>query len=459
VATRILIIEHKAAPCESSCVGLFHQQASCERWMWESFDPAALFHSNAQLVLACPVADTDKAVPFFHWLHENPIAVPVLAILPEFSDQELLRSVAAVTDDFVFRPLREQELNLRINRILGHESSADERIRSVLRDTSGLAQLVGNHPSFLQAVEKVPLFGGSDAPVLISGETGTGKELFAHAIHSLGARRSGPFIPLDCGALPEHLAENELFGHRRGAFTDAHTDQKGLAAMADGGTLFLDEVDALSLPNQAKLLRFLQEGTYRALGADHFMRSNARIIAATNRNLEECVRQGRFRSDLYFRLNVLRLHLPPLRERHGDVPVLARYFLENECNSKTERKMFSTRAMRKLEGHDWLGNVRELFNTIQRAFVHCPSRQIASIHISLPDGPAAQTESRAGSVKFRTAKQQVIEKFERTYLQELLARHQGNVTQAAREAGKERRALGRLAKKYGLGSRIVLEEN
>ena len=442
---------------ESSCLGLIHDPARCERWMWGNFDPAALFQSKAQLVVACPVPDTDKAAPFFCWLGKNPIAVPVLAILPESSDQDLLRYVSEVTDDFLFWPPREQELNLRIARILGEHPKSDEGIRPWTCQ-GRLSQLVGNHPSFLEAVEKVRLFGRSLAPVFISGETGTGKELFAHAIHSLGPRQSGPFIPVDCGALPEHLAENELFGHRRGAFTDAHTDQTGLAAMANGGTLFLDEVDALSLPNQAKLLRFLQEGTYRALGADYFTRSNARVIAASNRSIEDCVRQGRFRGDLYFRLNVLRLHLPPLRERGGDVALLARYFLENECNSKTERKLFSNCAIRKLQSHNWPGNVRELFNTVQRAFLHSLGRQITSAQISFLDGAPSECTTSIGNMKFRAAKQQVIEKFERTYLMELLARHQGNVTQAAREAGKERRALGRMAKKYGLGPRMFADE-
>lgn len=459
MATNIVIIEQAPALFESSFPGLLREQGHCERWLWESFDPAALLRSNAQLVLACPVPHTDRAAPFFNWLHRNPVAIPIMAILPEHSDEELLHSVSAVTDDFLFWPLREQELYLRIRKVLGQSSSANEDSKAALAAERGLAQLIGGHASFLRAVDKISFCARSGAPVFISGETGTGKELFAHAIHSVGPKRTGPFIPVDCGALPDHLAENELFGHRRGAFTDAHSDQRGLAAMADGGTLFLDEVDALSLPNQAKLLRFLQEGTYRPLGADQFVSSNARVIGATNRNIEQCVRQGQFRSDLYFRLNVLRLHLPALRERQGDVAVLARHFLQNDCNSKTERKAFSTCAMRKLEGHAWPGNVRELFNTVQRAFLHSPGRQITAAHISFMDDPGGPAESSTGPVKFRTAKQRAIENFERSYLQELLDRHEGNVTRAAREAGKERRALGRLAKKYGLGTQTPMGDN
>ena len=209
------------------------------------------------------------------------------------------------------------------------------------------------------------------------------KSYSPHAIHSLTNRRNGPFIPLDCGTLPEQLAENELFGHRRGAFTDAHADQKGLAGMADGGTLFLDEIDALSLVNQSKLLRFLQEGTYRSLGSDRFSSADVRVIAASNRSLEECIEQQQFRRDLYFRLNVLRLHLPPLRERHSDVSLLATRFLQEECAAgKSEQKFFSRLALRKLESHNWPGNVRELLNTVQRAFVSCPGAQIMPNHIA-----------------------------------------------------------------------------
>jgi DNA-binding NtrC family response regulator len=333
------------------------------------------------------------------------------------------------------------------------QSGSHSQISKLLEREMALSRLVGRDPAFLKTVERVPLFAASNAPVLITGETGTGKELFAHAIHSLTSRRNGPFIPLDCGTLPEQLAENELFGHRRGAFTDAHADQKGLAGMADGGTLFLDEIDALSLINQAKLLRFLQEGTYRSLGSDRFSSADVRVITATNGSLEECIEQRQFRRDLYFRLNVLRLHLPPLRERRNDVALLAAQFLQQECaTSKSEQKFFSRLALRKLESHDWPGNVRELLNTVQRAFVSCPGAQIMPHHICFSDEMYSSRKLNSPAESFRSAKQNAIEMFERAYIRELIARHQGNVTRAAREAGKERRAFGRLVKKYGFNN-------
>jgi DNA-binding NtrC family response regulator len=397
-----------------------------------------------------------KAISFFRWLRESPVRIPTLAILPEFPSHELL-AAAEVVDDLVFSPVRGKELEVRIQRLLQNQPRLSQEIETDLRKEMGLAKLVGRHPSILQAAQQAVLFAASNAPVLITGETGTGKELFAHAIHSLSKRKGGPFIPVDCGSLPEQLAENELFGHCLGAFTDAHKDQRGLAAMAEDGTLFLDEVDALSPANQAKLLRFLQEGTYRALGAERFSRSNARVIAASNRCIEDRVQQGQFRSDLYFRLNVLRLHLPLLRERHADVSLLARHFLENECAAERMRKSFSPAALRKLETHHWPGNARELFNAVQRATICCRRHLIMPEDIVLlNDVLSNEAAGEAGTVaneSFRCARRQAIEQFERDYVEQLMTRHSGNVTQAARDAGKERCSFGKLVKKYSLGPR------
>jgi len=451
-AARVLIIAHGTPSVASVVESFLPSGEGYQRRLWDNFVPETLLRSPVKLILVHASPSTDKVARFFQWLQQNPIHIPTVAILPESPDPASLRTITAVSDDFVFMPLREKELELRIERILGNQSATRGHAHDALQQQMGLSNLLGTHALFVRAVEKVPLFAASSAPVLITGESGTGKELFAHAIHSLSQRRSGPFIPVDCGSLPEQLTENELFGHCRGAFTDAHSEQKGLVGMANGGTLFLDEVDALSAPNQAKLLRFLQEGTYRQLGADSFSRSNARIIAATNRNIEECVEQRIFRADLYFRLNVLRLELPALRQRDGDVSLLARHFLESECSkAQAEGKFFAPSALRKLESYHWPGNARELLNTVQRAAVCAGGRQITAEDILLSTH-ANQAPPLTQGGTFKAAKQQTIEKFERNYVEELLARHRGNITQAAREAGKERRAFGRLIKKYRIGS-------
>jgi two-component system response regulator GlrR len=309
--------------------------------------------------------------------------------------------------------------------------------------------MIGTAPSFIRLREQIAHFAPTGATVLLTGETGTGKELCARAIHTLSPRQHGPFVPVDCGAVPEHLAESELFGHIRGAFTDAHRNHKGLASLAEGGTLFLDEIDALSLTTQSKLLRFIQESTYRPLGGECFIRANVRVIAASNCDLERMVAAKQFRSDLYFRLNVLRLVLPPLRERRSDVPLLAQHFLEQ----LTQRECWSVNllhpaSLQKLESYDWPGNVRELLNVLQRASVLAAGAPILPKHILFTTTPSSDDESCATS--FRAARSQAIETFERRYIGEMLQKHHGNITHAAREAGHDRRGFGRLAKKYHL---------
>jgi two-component system response regulator GlrR len=306
--------------------------------------------------------------------------------------------------------------------------------------------LIGDDPVFVRAMAQLPRMARSELPVTITGETGTGKELCARALHELSARRGKPFVTVDCGTVPDHLFENELFGHARGAYTDAHRDQGGLVAMGTGGTLFLDEIDALSLSAQGKLLRLIQERTYRPLGGDRFYDADVRIVVATNSDLEQCVRQRAFRSDLYFRLNVLRVRLPPLRERPDDVRTLATHFARDTTRGPSHTVAPST--LRKLAAYDWPGNVRELRSVIQRAAVLADGDRILPTHIELADG--GDDEGGAESSSFRTARAAAMAAFERRYVEDLLSRHAGNVTHAAREADKDRRAFGRLIKKHGI---------
>ena len=316
-----------------------------------------------------------------------------------------------------------------------------------------LAKLIGQEASFLAAIEKIPLVARVGSPVLILGETGTGKELCARAIHQLSPRGRSSFIPVDCGALPDTLVENELFGHVRGAFTDAHRDQRGLVGMAEGGTLFLDEIDSLAPSAQGKLLRLLQEGTYKPLGADQFLSADVRIVAATNVDLASLVKQKCFRTDLYFRLNVLRLTIPPLRERRGDIVLLARHFVGQVCDeANMPRKTLSPEAINVLQRGDWPGNVRELFNVIQSAVVFATEGTILPAHVSMLDDAGPRAVDEAGG--FREARARALEVFERTYVEQLLREHNGNVTRSARAAKKDRRAFGRLIKRYQIDRRV-----
>ena len=310
--------------------------------------------------------------------------------------------------------------------------------------------LIGKSPAFSAATRLLLRLAGCSVTVLLCGETGTGKELAARAIHYLGARRDEPFIPVNCGAIPDLLIESELFGHVRGAFTDAHNMQLGLVAQADTGTLFLDEVDALSLKAQIALLRFLQDGSFRPLGARRFENSRARIIAATNADLERLVQNGEFRSDLFFRLAIVPVHLPPLRERQGDVRLLAESFLGRlvEQHGGGPRHIDAD-SMRRLEGHTWRGNVRELANVIERGFLLADDDCVRIAPSALTGGDdSAQTPAMATS--FHLARAQALDEFERRFVCRALAESAGNVSLAARRSGKERRSFGRLLKKHGI---------
>jgi len=329
---------------------------------------------------------------------------------------------------------------------------SDIRIRT---DGAGIF-LIGESPVFLELLRSVDRVSRHDSTtVLIRGETGTGKELVARAIHYLGARRDAPFVPMNCGALPDQLAENELFGHRAGAFTGATDDAVGLLRRAHQGTLFLDEVDSLPAKTQVALLRFLQDGQFRPLGAAREEQVNVRIIAASNRNLEEEVRAGRFRADLYFRLNLIAVEVPPLRERAGDVRILTTHFLK-ECARRYHLpdKRLNEQCLCRLGQYAWPGNVRELENLIHRAYLLSDDEQLK---VALPGAADAASPATATApvavateLNYRNAKLRALQEFDRAYLTQLLRRTSGNVTRAAQLAGKERRALGKLLKRYGI---------
>ena len=320
-----------------------------------------------------------------------------------------------------------------------------------LDDRFNHLSLVGKSECFLRVVEKIPLLARCSTTVLISGETGSGKEVIARAIHYQGPRQGKPFIPVNCGALPDHLFENELFGHTKGAFTDASSAEKGLIAEAEGGTLFLDEIDALSHSGQVKLLRFLQNGEYRAIGASRTGIADVRVIAATNADLLERVRSKAFREDLYYRLNSLSLRVPPLRERGGDVTLLINYFLNRNAREHDRAvREISQAALEKLAAYAWPGNVRELESVLTRALVYTFGKtlEVEDIELTSADHGGAQTQI------LREAKSSTIKSFERSYLVRLLTEHQGNITHAANAAGKERRSFQRLLRKHNLDRQL-----
>lgn len=449
---RAILIQHSSSPEAPCWEELLTAQnlAIAHRELWTTLKPEKLSEYKEKLLLLDAVPKTQQALQLFSWLRENPTPFATFAILPS-NDPEFIRLAADAVDDFVLWPMNMEEFRQRLLRLLGPNVDSVDGVRNALLHELGLASMVGNDPAFCRVLTRVSLFASHEAPVLLTGETGTGKELCARVIHLLSRRRAGPFIPVECGAVPDQLFENELFGHVRGAYTDARGEQKGLVALAHAGTLFLDEVDSLSLAAQGKLLRLLQEGSFRSLGSDRFVEADIRIIAACNSDLNQLVAERRFRADLYFRLDVLRIHLPPLRERAGDIVMLARTFGKDVCNSNgVAAKNFSPSALRKLQSYDWPGNVRELYNAVQRALLTAAGREILPGDIDIPCCLAGATME---DIDFRTSRQQAIETFEVGYVRRLLEKHGGNITRAARDAGKERRAFGRLAKKYRTSNR------
>jgi two-component system response regulator GlrR len=307
-----------------------------------------------------------------------------------------------------------------------------------------LRHMIGESPAFLAAIEQVPLVARCDATVLISGETGTGKELVARAVHYLSPRAKKPFI-----AIPSDLVENELFGHERSAYTGATAPQPGLIQEAEGGTLFLDEVDSLPLLAQVKLLRFLQEKEYRPLGAGRMLKADVRVVAAANSDLEGAVEAGRLRQDLYYRLSVIPLRLPALRERREDIPLLARHFLAKYAREMGQpARGLSSGALQTLLDHPWPGNVRELEHVVQRAVVLSQDQgEVGAGHIVLPRSRRPEARPAEG---FQQAKARAVAEFEAAYIRDLLLLHQGNISHAAKSAEKNRRAFWELIRKHGI---------
>ncbi|GAB1260348.1 sigma-54 interaction domain-containing protein [Aurantivibrio plasticivorans] len=408
----------------------------------------------------------------------------VLAARPELYE---------VAIEIVIAPCDIEEILIRIERsmtLLCQNSSAVSNQEKKIHKN-----LVGKSQEYFSIIEQIKRYANIDAPVLIAGETGTGKELVARALHYSSDRKAQPFQALNCGALPDSLIESELFGHARGAFTDAKESFRGLIAMAEGGTLFLDEIDSLSHKAQTALLRFLQDGQYRSVGSSKSIKTDVRIISATNANLDKLADEKQFRRDLIFRLNTLPLNLPPLRHRRSDILLLAEHFLAQCAREHGKgKKIFHLALKKKLIDYLWPGNIRELENYVKRAYLLTDQAVIGM----LPDGSYSMHNSLDTSIEsvdcdealqggylnpledsalklsgdessrshevspsdvvpvFAEAKKAVIDNFEVSYIRQLLKYTHGNVSRAAKLAGKERRVFGRLMKKHHIEKSVFV---
>jgi DNA-binding NtrC family response regulator len=369
-------------------------------------------------------------------------------------------------------------------------NAREEQVEIVPSDTDRCGDLIGRNARMREIYAIIEKIAPTNTTVVIEGETGTGKEVVAQSIHNLSPRAKGPLIIFDCGAVPPNLIESELFGHEKGSFTGAVMTRQGLFELADGGTLFLDELGELPIDLQPKLLRALEQREVRRVGSSKSIKVDVRIIAATNRNLETEVREGRFRQDLFYRLSVVRLHLPALRERPDDIPLLVSHFLKSQkynrgSNGETRVKAVSPAGLACLQAYEWPGNVRELVNVVERAVSFSDSEVIQPddlpehIRDARPrtmrphtsesvyalgggntpmptlEAPRPPNDLIGGDVTFKDAKERWVSSFERDYIISLLKRHGGNISHAAREADIDRKYFRKLMKKYEIEAGIA----
>ncbi|MBL8316253.1 MAG: sigma-54-dependent Fis family transcriptional regulator [Rubrivivax sp.] len=359
--------------------------------------------------------------------------------------------------DYISKPFDPDQLRVAVSRALEHRALR-QRNESLCQTTDArfrLDRMVGQSPAMQQMFRLIAQCAATSSTVLLTGESGTGKELVARAIHHNSLRSGGPFVAVDCNALSEQLLESELFGHARGAFSGAVSRKKGMVEVAEGGTLFLDEIGNIPLSIQSKLLRLIQTHEFRAVGDTHPQTANFRLVAATNKDLAAMAAEGRFASDLYYRLAVFPIHLPPLRERRDDIPALARHFLHGFARDlKKDVETISESAMSALVAHDWPGNVRQLENALHRAVILCSDKVLRIAHLEgVVDSKAtAEVPRTAEELKLlkKTLREKSVEDLERQFVLEALKRNDWNVTRSAQEVAMLRANFQALMRKHGV---------
>ena len=391
-------------------------------------------------------------------LLERAVALrPMLTVVMVTAHGDVGSAVAALKAgayDFLTKPVEPETLFLTLEKCLERAGllSENSQLRQSMERAQSWKELIGESEGIRRLKATIAAVAGSDYTVLIQGESGTGKEVVARAIHRLSARKNGPMISVNCPAIPEQLLESELFGHVKGAFTGAERASKGLFLAADGGTLLLDEIGDIPANVQTKLLRVLQEREVRAVGGSETVPVDVRIIASTNQPLEEKIRRRSFREDLFYRLNVLTVTAPPLRERREDVPLLAVHFLNCSCQEmKLPPKELTPDALGYLAGREWPGNVRELLNFMRRLVVFSSGEVINAQAARMVDAGQGLSQGPSCSLgSYQEAKGQALEAFTRSYAEQLLQRTRGNISEAARVSGLERASLQKIVKRLGI---------
>lgn len=362
--------------------------------------------------------------------------------------------------DYLSKPFHKERILLTIDKAMEWQKLTQENVslRKSIQYKKESLPIIGSSPATLSIIKMIDQVAKSTATILISGESGTGKELAARAIHYNSDRKEKPFITINCTAMPEQIIESELFGHVKGSFTGAWKDKRGIVQEADQGTLFLDEIGALNMAMQAKLLRLLQEGEYKPVGGLTTKQADIRFVVATNQDLKKLIEAKQFREDLYYRLNVINLHMPPLRDRKEDIPTLAHHFLK-KFNSLNDKKIsaIAPEAISALMSKSWPGNIRELENSIERGVILCQSDTIKISDI-LPQEPVAHTsplfDHNIYTLPFKEAKEIIIKTFHNKYINWILQQNKGNISKAAEQAELQRQYLHRLIKEENINAEI-----
>jgi DNA-binding NtrC family response regulator len=394
-----------------------------------------------------------SGVDFIKRIRKMNLVLPIILMTAEGSLEVSLEAIEAGAYDFVLKPLHFPQLLISVQRalFLNQVQTENTTLKSLFseQDFLGLKGIIGRSPGFKQAMELAKRVSSSQANIIISGESGSGKEVVARAVHELGERKNQPFIAINCSAIPENLLESELFGYAKGAFTGAMGSKVGLFEEANNGTLFLDEIGDLALPLQAKLLRVLQERKIKRIGENQTRDITARIICATHKNLKKEVEAGKFREDLYFRLNVIPIYMPPLRDRKEDILPLSEYFLKKfSIMNNVALKGFTKDAIKKLEGLPWQGNVRELENAIERAVVLATSEFIEADDLPSNDhnGSESKSEAGAGNALFTINSLMTLEDVCKKYIEFIFKRNNFAKEQTAKELDIDRKTLYRKLK-------------
>ena len=410
--------------------------------------PALLNEEPIDLLLLDLKMERMQGLETLAFLQEHGYQVPVIVITAFSSVESAVQAMKQGAFDYITKPVDIEALKLLIIRALGYEELRNENrhLKELLHEQFSMANIIGSSPVMQELYATISLVAPSDATILITGESGTGKELVANALHENSSRKERPFIKINCAALHENLLESELFGHQKGAFTGALEQRRGRFELAHRGTLFLDEIGDMSLATQAKILRVLQEGEFERLGACQTIRVDVRIIAATNKDLEAMVEADRFRQDLFFRLSVVPVELPPLRQRSGDIPDLARHFLKRyrEKNHK-DIKGLHPQALNLLMRYNWPGNIRELENCIERAVVLCLGEEITPRELPPQINPM-ETLSR----ELQNPGGPTLRDMEREMIRNTLEETGNNKSQTARILGIARQTLLNKLKEYSL---------